>query len=235
MDDASLLQTKLTQAQVDELGQRLAEADVAFGSVKPAAGGEFSGGGGRNLVSYGNRAAAAVWLARDKGSKSAAIAACRADQSAKQVGGNCALVDKRIEQHEAATVKAARDYLRTNPAPPTMAPPPPAPPISVARACIAVPSWLVQGLANPESVLAHWCAFPAACLTATGPRGGTPVDTNICGVLGASSGQCGGGDNGVGRASVERYGLRSVRHAPCTGRRTDVGFCDLGVHVRTVG
>ena len=32
-------------------------ADVAFGSVKPAAGGElggeFSGGGGRNLVSYG--------------------------------------------------------------------------------------------------------------------------------------------------------------------------------------
>ena len=97
MDDASLLQTKLTQAQVDELGQRLAEADVAFGSVKPAAGGEFSGGGGRNLVSYGNRAAAAVWLARGKGSKSAAIAACRADQSAKQVGGNCALVDKRIE------------------------------------------------------------------------------------------------------------------------------------------
>ena len=51
---------------------------------------------------------------------------------------------------------------RTNPAPPTMAPPPPAPPISVARACIAVPSWLVQGLADPESVLAHWCAFPAA-------------------------------------------------------------------------
>jgi hypothetical protein len=123
---------------------------------------------------------------------------------------------------------------RTNPAPPTMAPPPTRH-ISVARACIAVPSWLVQGLANPESVLAHWCAFPAACLAATGPRGGTPVDTNICGVLGASSGQCGGGDNGVGRASVERYGLRSVRHAPCTGRRTDVGFCDLGVHVRTVG
>ena len=124
---------------------------------------------------------------------------------------------------------------RTNPAPPTMAPPPTRQDISVARACIAVPSWLVQGLANPESVLAHWCAFPAACLAATGPRGGTPVDTNICGVLGASSGQCGGGDNGVGRASVERYGLRSVRHAPCTGRRTDVGFCDLGVHVRTVG
>lgn len=71
-DDASLLKTKLTQAQVDELGQRLAEADVAFGSVKPAAGGEFSGGGGRNLVSYGNRAAAAVWLARGKGSKSTA-------------------------------------------------------------------------------------------------------------------------------------------------------------------
>ena len=76
-DDASLLKTKLTQAQVDELGQRLAEADVAFGSVKPAAGGELggeliSGGGGRNLVSYGNRAAAAVWLARGKGSKSTA-------------------------------------------------------------------------------------------------------------------------------------------------------------------
>ena len=49
---------------------------MAFGSVKPAAGGELGGegggGGGRNLVSYGNRAAAAVWLARGKGSKSTA-------------------------------------------------------------------------------------------------------------------------------------------------------------------
>ena len=63
-DDAALLKSKLTQAQIDELGQRLAEADVAFGIVKSAAGGVLSGGGGRNAnfgnVNFGNRAAAAL-------------------------------------------------------------------------------------------------------------------------------------------------------------------------------
>ena len=121
-DDAALLKTKLTQAQIDELGQRLAEADVAFGIVKSAAGGVLSGGGGRNAnfgnVNFGNRAAAAVWLGRGKGNKSHALAACRAELSTKQVGSQLvsALGDVRIKQHE-ATVEAARAYLRTNPAP----------------------------------------------------------------------------------------------------------------------
>lgn len=111
---------------------------MAFGIVKSAAGGVLSGGGGRNAnfgnVNFGNRAAAAVWLGRGKGNKSQALAACRADLTAKQVGNQLGSVlgDHRMKQHE-ATVEAARDYLSTNPAPPT-APPPPKPPISVARA-----------------------------------------------------------------------------------------------------
>ena len=70
-DNAALLKTYMTQAQIDELGQRLAEADVSFGIVKSSSGGELiSGKGGRNVggsTNFGNRAAAApVWIARSK-------------------------------------------------------------------------------------------------------------------------------------------------------------------------
>jgi hypothetical protein len=39
-DNAALLKTYMTQAQIDELGQRLAEADVSFGIVKSSSGGD---------------------------------------------------------------------------------------------------------------------------------------------------------------------------------------------------
>ena len=97
-DNAALLKTRLTQRQIDELGQRLAEADVTFNIVKVAAGGEFSGGGGRITVNFGNRAAAAVWLGHGKGSKAGALRACRADLTGKQVSNQAgtALSDVRI-------------------------------------------------------------------------------------------------------------------------------------------
>jgi len=111
-DDAALLKSKLTQAQIDELGQRLAEADVSFGIVKSSSGGEFSGKGGRNVGStnFGNRAAAAVWIARGKANKSHALAACRADLSAKQASAQIGvtLAANRIEQHEAGDIFACR-------------------------------------------------------------------------------------------------------------------------------